>query len=44
MTTIFYARTSTAEQTIEHQRTQAEAIGYVLDEVVIVDARRILTI
>ncbi|MDO8388534.1 MAG: recombinase family protein [Polaromonas sp.] len=34
MTTIFYARVSTAEQTIEHQRTQAEAAGYVFDQVV----------
>jgi putative DNA-invertase from lambdoid prophage Rac len=34
MATIFYARVSTAEQTIEHQRTQAEAMGYVFDEVV----------
>lgn len=34
MATIFYARVSTAEQTIDHQRTQAEAMGYVFDEVV----------
>lgn len=34
MATILYARVSTAEQTIEHQRVQAEAAGYVFDEVV----------
>ncbi len=34
MATIFYARVSTAEQTIEHQVTQAEAAGYVFDQVV----------
>ena len=34
MATILYARVSTAEQTIEHQRTQAEALGFVLDEVI----------
>lgn len=34
MTTIFYARVSTAEQTIEHQLTQAKAAGFVFDEVV----------
>jgi putative DNA-invertase from lambdoid prophage Rac len=34
MHTILYARTSTADQTIEHQRTQAEASGFRLDEVV----------
>ena len=34
MTTILYARVSTAEQTIGHQRTQAEAAGYKIDEVV----------
>lgn len=31
MTTILYARVSTAEQTIEHQRTQAEAAGFKID-------------
>jgi putative DNA-invertase from lambdoid prophage Rac len=35
MTTIFYARVSTSEQTVEHQRTQAEAAGFVFDQVVI---------
>lgn len=34
MTTILYARVSTTEQTIEHQRLQAEAAGYAIDEVV----------
>ena len=32
--TIVYARVSTADQTLEHQRTQAEAEGFVIDEVV----------
>ena len=35
MATIFYARVSTSEQTVEHQRTQAEAAGFVFDQVVI---------
>lgn len=30
--TILYARVSTAEQTIAHQRTQAEAAGFVIDK------------
>ena len=34
MTTIFYARVSTSEQTVEHQRTQAEAAGFLFDQVV----------
>ncbi|SFZ86673.1 Site-specific DNA recombinase [Devosia enhydra] len=34
MRTIFYARVSTRDQTIGHQKTQAEAAGYVIDEVV----------
>lgn len=34
MATILYARVSTMEQTIEHQRTQAEAMGFAFDEVV----------
>lgn len=34
MTTIFYARVSTAEQTIEHQLSQAQAAGYIFDDVV----------
>lgn len=34
MKTILYARVSTAEQTLSHQRTQAEAAGFVIDEVV----------
>lgn len=33
MTTIFYARVSTTDQTIEHQATQARAEGFVIDEV-----------
>jgi putative DNA-invertase from lambdoid prophage Rac len=34
MATILYARVSTSEQTIEHQRTQAEKAGFKLDLVV----------
>lgn len=34
MTTILYARVSTTEQHIDHQRTQAEAAGFQIDEVV----------
>lgn len=34
MAVIFYARVSTAEQTIEHQRRQAEAAGFQIDRVV----------
>lgn len=34
MTTVLYARVSTADQTIDHQRTQAEAAGFRLDDVV----------
>lgn len=34
MATILYARVSTAEQTVDHQRTQAEAAGFVFDDVV----------
>jgi DNA invertase Pin-like site-specific DNA recombinase len=33
MTTIFYARVSTADQTIEHQALQARAAGFEIDEV-----------
>lgn len=32
--TILYARVSTTDQTIDHQRTQAEEAGFVIDEVV----------
>ena len=32
--TVLYVRTSSAEQTIEHQRTQAEEAGFVLDDVI----------
>ncbi len=32
--TVLYARVSTAEQTIAHQRTQAEAAGFVIDDVI----------
>ncbi|OAN78220.1 recombinase [Sulfitobacter sp. EhC04] len=32
--TILYARVSTADQNIDHQRTQAEAAGFVIDEVI----------
>jgi putative DNA-invertase from lambdoid prophage Rac len=34
MKTVLYCRVSTADQTLEHQRTQAEAAGLRLDEVV----------
>jgi DNA invertase Pin-like site-specific DNA recombinase len=34
MATILYARVSTAEQTVEHQRTQAEAVGFKIDYVI----------
>jgi putative DNA-invertase from lambdoid prophage Rac len=34
MATILYARVSGTEQTIEHQRTQAEQAGFKLDEVI----------
>lgn len=34
MTTIFYARVSTRDQTLDHQVTQAEAAGFKIDEVV----------
>lgn len=37
MKTILYGRTSVAEQTIQHQRTQAEAAGFKIDEVVFDD-------
>ena len=33
MQTIFYARVSTAEQTLEHQEAQARAAGYEIDKV-----------
>ncbi|MDW3118371.1 MAG: recombinase family protein [Roseovarius pacificus] len=32
--TILYARVSTADQTLEHQRSQAEAAGFEIDEVI----------
>lgn len=34
MTTILYVRVSTLDQNLSHQRTQAEAAGFVIDEVV----------
>lgn len=34
MATIFYARVSTAEQTLHHQKEQAETAGFRIDEVV----------
>ncbi len=34
MATILYARVSTVEQTIGHQRAQAEGAGFVIDEIV----------
>ena len=35
MRAVLYCRVSTADQTLEHQRTQAEAAGYRFDEVVV---------
>lgn len=35
MMTVLYARVSTTDQTVAHQRTQAEAAGYRFDEVVV---------
>jgi predicted site-specific integrase-resolvase len=35
MKTVLYCRVSTADQTLEHQRSQAEAAGYRFDEVVV---------
>ena len=35
MKTVLYCRVSTSDQTLEHQRTQAEAAGYRFDEVVV---------
>ncbi|MRU15814.1 recombinase family protein [Roseovarius sp. A21] len=32
--TIFYARVSTADQTLDHQKAQAEAAGFEIDEVI----------
>ena len=32
--TILYARVSTTDQTIEHQKAQAEAAGFILDDVI----------
>ncbi len=34
MKTVLYARVSTSDQTIDHQRTQAEAAGFIIDKVV----------
>jgi putative DNA-invertase from lambdoid prophage Rac len=34
MKNVLYARVSSADQTLEHQRTQAEAAGFKIDEVV----------
>lgn len=34
MSTVLYARVSTADQTLAHQRTQAEAAGYSFDTVI----------
>jgi len=34
MATIFYARVSTVDQNIEHQRMQAEAAGFKIDRLV----------
>lgn len=34
MATIFYARVSTADQTLDHQKAQAEATGFMIDQVV----------
>ena len=37
MATILYARVSTSEQNIDHQRTHAESLGFALDAVVVDD-------
>jgi len=34
MATILYARVSTSEQNLDHQKVQAEAAGFIIDEVV----------
>ncbi|GAA0596521.1 recombinase family protein [Paenochrobactrum glaciei] len=34
MSTILYARVSTTDQNLDHQRTQAEAAGFIIDEVI----------
>jgi putative DNA-invertase from lambdoid prophage Rac len=34
MATVLYARVSTSEQTIEHQRSQAEKAGFKLDQII----------
>src|SRR5580704_4020393 len=34
MTTILYARVSSVDQTLEHQRSHAESAGFTIDEVV----------
>ena len=34
MKTVLYCRVSTADQTLEHQRVQAETAGYRFDEVI----------
>ena len=34
MKTVLYCRVSTADQTLEHQQVQGEAVGYRFDEVV----------
>lgn len=34
MATILYARVSTSEQNLDHQKVQAEAAGFVIDEVI----------
>jgi hypothetical protein len=38
MKTVLYCRVSTVDQTLEHQRSQAEAAGYRFDEVVVISA------
>ena len=34
MATVLYARVSTADQTLDHQRTQAEAAGFKFDRLI----------
>src|SRR5687767_14135046 len=34
MATFLYARVSTADQTLDHQRTQAEAAGFTFDHII----------
>ena len=43
MTSVMYSRVSTSEQTLDHQRTQAEAAGFTIDRVVADEGQSDLT-